>query len=498
MAEKRNRHCWECLHRSLVCDFTQPGCKRCAAAGTLCPGYGEKKPLRLNWLAPGRVKSRTRKSKEAIYDKTELSLGLDDGSKEDRLILPLACLKGNADAALDALSMLTAADNTVMFPILNRNRVGDHPGVYQIRPAHVRDGITRPEYLRLDIVCMVLNHRINSSRDPSYAQTLKPTYYHFRGQVLHSLNQAMREGFSRKGNINFLIAGILSLLLADAHHGGLPHWRFHIEGVQQLIALRGGLRAITGPGVDAIILCYAYITVIGDTSSPATNLAMSTTLLAELDTILYDHSNDIYSFYPFPPPLFAVVVKINHLRARAAARLRQLHITDIDTLTKEAIDILTTIQFFSVQSWKQSHKLTHEWSLLARIVQSAVTIYCISSLQSVAVLPASAAINVARKTCREDLYSNLVTALQTPSVGGSLLWPLVVLGVDAVHDTSTMRAFVRASLGPLAQGQGSFVPLMARDMLERYWASGLMSWDGCFDRPYALAMQWTVTRHGLK
>lgn len=55
------QHCWECRRRCLVCDFTTPSCKRCIASGVACPGYGTVKPVRFQWLPPGKVKSRRRK-----------------------------------------------------------------------------------------------------------------------------------------------------------------------------------------------------------------------------------------------------------------------------------------------------------------------------------------------------------------------------------------------------------------------------------------------------
>lgn len=60
MVEARKHHCWECLQRRLVCDFQVPGCKRCAGSGVDCPGYGETPPIRVKWVAPGKVKSRQR------------------------------------------------------------------------------------------------------------------------------------------------------------------------------------------------------------------------------------------------------------------------------------------------------------------------------------------------------------------------------------------------------------------------------------------------------
>lgn len=66
MDEKRKKHCWECLRRRLVCDSTRSGCKRCSASGVPCPGYGETKPSRLKWLAPGRVTSQNRRAKDTV------------------------------------------------------------------------------------------------------------------------------------------------------------------------------------------------------------------------------------------------------------------------------------------------------------------------------------------------------------------------------------------------------------------------------------------------
>lgn len=53
------RQCWECLRRRWVCDAARPVCNKCRAAGIVCPGYSDQKPL--TWLAPGRVTSRTRR-----------------------------------------------------------------------------------------------------------------------------------------------------------------------------------------------------------------------------------------------------------------------------------------------------------------------------------------------------------------------------------------------------------------------------------------------------
>ncbi|KAL4938613.1 hypothetical protein BDV06DRAFT_225846 [Aspergillus oleicola] len=521
----RKQHCWECLHRSLVCDFTEPQCKRCVSSGTLCPGYGGKKPLRLNWMEPGRVKSKTRKKKGEADKSKSVVLRKDKDSASPKtktktepnqttcqeLITPRLALKTNEDACCEAIEYY----NTAMYPILSRSRIKNHPGVYKIQPAHLKAGITRPDFLRLNIVCVALSHRINSSQHVVLRQSLVPTYYHFRGLVLRSLHDAMSVEQNRTQNVNYLIAGILSLLLADAHQGVSPHWRLHLQGIQELITLRGGLCAMSGPGIEPLLLCYAYITVIGDTSTPASELIMSTSLLFELDKILDDHGSEVYSFYPFPTPLFAAVVKINYLRARAAIRL--LITTHIEDLTAEAEEVLTQIASFEPEDWARSRcsspswkssatnkqkdedkqSDSNPWTLLGRLMQSAVTIYCISSLQSLSVLPSSLPLTICRSANRQLLHSLLPKVLEGDFLG-AFVWPLVVLGVDAGADTMAMRAFVRNALGPISCDQGSHVPLVARGMLEQFWASGKRSWDECFDRPYALATQWTVNRANLR
>lgn len=69
--QQSKQHCWECRRRRLVCDFTQPGCTRCATTGVTCPGYGPSQPVSLRWLPPGKVRSRNIKPKKKQVERTE-------------------------------------------------------------------------------------------------------------------------------------------------------------------------------------------------------------------------------------------------------------------------------------------------------------------------------------------------------------------------------------------------------------------------------------------
>lgn len=79
---KPTHPCWECRKRRLVCDNSQPTCKKCEKSGKACPGYGDQKPLQ--WLEPGLIqktqyRSSTRKDRRAHARKSSKA---DDSSSQ--------------------------------------------------------------------------------------------------------------------------------------------------------------------------------------------------------------------------------------------------------------------------------------------------------------------------------------------------------------------------------------------------------------------------------
>ncbi|KAF9888837.1 hypothetical protein FE257_008206 [Aspergillus nanangensis] len=181
MTVTRNRHCWECLGRSLVCDFGRPQCKRCVASGIDCPGYGDVKPVRLKWLAPGRVKSRKDKSKKSDpTTSTEITQAV---TTPNGVANPPKELQTDFHAFVQA----TEYYNTCIFPDLVSN-LGQNASVCPITPPIFQMAIaTHPDYIRLVIVCMTLSHRINRSRDDAACPTLARSFFHYRGQLIRSL-----------------------------------------------------------------------------------------------------------------------------------------------------------------------------------------------------------------------------------------------------------------------------------------------------------------------
>lgn len=101
------RHCWECMRRTLVCDFTRPQCNRCRASGVPCPGYGETKPAVVKWLEPGQVKSRTRRMSANRANGNGKATKMNESSIED----------GSCDVVTKGGT--SSSDNVVVLPLSN-------------------------------------------------------------------------------------------------------------------------------------------------------------------------------------------------------------------------------------------------------------------------------------------------------------------------------------------------------------------------------------------
>jgi Fungal specific transcription factor domain len=222
---------------------------------------------------------------------------------------------------------------------------------------------------------------------------------------------------------------------------------------------------------------------------------MDPSLLEELDSILDHYKDETFAIHAYPPALFAEIIKINYLRLRAS---RNAH-TDADNFTKEAYGILNRINNFSPDQWARSKPASkNDWLLIGNAYQAAVVLYSISSLQSVSVLPPSSFLIESCTTNARRLHILLSNGLLSFKTNTYMLWPLIVLGVEAVNGGPELRAFVRNQLPELSCRIGVYLPLVAKGLLEKFWASGETHWDACFDRPYGFATQLAVDSSKLR
>lgn len=504
MVEARKRHCWECLRRRLVCGFEVPGCERCAASGVDCPGYGETPPMRVKWLVPGTVKLRQRKdvsnrqknsragsestgSEKSPSESSGANSCLADDTR--KVALPHPHLKTDYHALIDSVEYF----NSCIYPQLaNVLRLGTNANIYKLPLAMIQMGLTRPGHLQLGLVCLTLSHRMNQMGHDHDSKALRTTFFRYRGLMIRSLNDDINLPNKRNGGI--VLAGILTLLLADAQEGISHHWRYHIEGVRRLIISRGGMnRVVTTPGALPIVLSFVHLVVLSDTSSPGSDMLVERLDLEEVYLMVKCYGENGYGFQMCPSPLFAEIVKINHIRNQ----MSKLNGTDENDLHSDAREVLHRIYGFSPAAWIESNEsLTDASKLIMDTYQSAVALYCMSSLQSAGALPPNPFL---KKNC--DMERRILHGLIEQSLAGRchgyMLWPLLVLGVQAVNGGPSLRAFVREKMVSMSAACGTYAPLAAKRILENFWDSGKDKWDDCFDKPYMFTTVLSVNRGQL-
>ncbi|KAH6640419.1 fungal-specific transcription factor domain-containing protein [Chaetomium tenue] len=527
-SETPKRHCWECLRRCVVCDSTRPGCNRCAAAGSVCPGYGDVKPTRLVWLAPGKVKSRVRRRKGSSAlsaEPTEFRGHVHPNPASAAHAYPSdvpglvyqSIPRFGVDTDADAMVHAAEYYNTCIYQdLVPLRELGDHPGIYRISPSLVRESISLPDYLQLGMLCMALSHRMNRIwGDPQVNhKALAERFYTHRGNAIRSLRELLNQESHRTSDV--VIAGIVTLLLVDLQQGASLNWRPHVEGAIKLIQLRGGFAALADfKTLEPQLLFLCFMAVLGNTTCPASDLSMTPAHLAALDVIL---RSTLAPFQMCPTPLFGEIIRINHLRLRATTPTTPPNPNPKPTpahLTLEAHQIHSHILTFSPSHWAATKPRAREdWALAGRIYHAAVALYWASALQSAGVLVPTPALRVECAAHARLLQSLLARGVASSRIWLCMLWPLVVLGVQAAGGGGgggggargdgdgdgcgggvgvvPVRDFVAAQLPMLARRGGTYAPLVAKGVLERFWASGETRWDACFDRPYAFVMQIAV------
>lgn len=92
--------------------------------------------------------------------------------------------------------------------------LGPNSAIYQISPKLFQNGMARPEYMRLSVICLMLSHRMNQTRDnDGYPNALAPAFFHHRGLVIRSLHEEIDVDYKRTSNL--VVAGILTLIIID-------------------------------------------------------------------------------------------------------------------------------------------------------------------------------------------------------------------------------------------------------------------------------------------
>ncbi|GJC97509.1 C6 zinc finger protein [Colletotrichum higginsianum] len=230
--------------------------------------------------------------------------------------------------------------------------------------------------------------------------------------------------------------------------------------------------------------------IITNTTCPRSHLETSAiSHLEALDFMIDQYGSAMTPSQVWPPQLLAEVIKITHLRLQVTRK----RTGSLERISEEAYETLDRIQGFSPEQLSESKASSREdWTCIGNVYKSAVALYCVLSLQSASVLPETPTLRASCAAHGQHLQHLLSTSLSSPRTRMFMFWPLILLGVEAVHGDATTRDFVSKHLLELSRVVGTSVPLTAQRVLASFWASGDQSWDACFDRPYPFTTQIAV------
>lgn len=222
---------------------------------------------------------------------------------------------------------------------------------------------------------------------------------------------------------------------------------------------------------------------VGNTTSPAhDHVVLAPTLEQELEDAeeLY---HEIFPYCLCPPPVFFFILRISNLRREASRKL--ILEEDLTGYPQLAAKLLLQIQEFSVDDWAQPDFDHEDWVLIGSAYKHASAVYCIMSLQALALLPDDERTNTKLATHGDLLAMFLKKVLVNPRVQRFINWPLCVAGVEAGHRGDARRRWIENSCSDMARLLGNNAPLNLLRILKKYWDSGNLGWEECFPKPYA-------------
>ncbi|GAB1311461.1 hypothetical protein MFIFM68171_01671 [Madurella fahalii] len=488
----RQMQCWECRRRRLVCDGTQPVCTKCRAARIVCPGYADKKPL--TWLAPGQVVSRTRKGKP-----TRKAGGSSQGGHTKGLDEFEGGGQTDLSQADDALHFLRPFDlrtetydvfeamiyyNSRIYQDLVDNQLG--PSAF-IVPLYAVNQIPPP--ILHTLVSTAISHRIiQMAEDPGRNELVKPIWtrlYRHRDHAIRAINVLVSNEQSRGGMLAIL--SVYTFLFAMLQQSLEPRWRTHVDGLMSLIELRGSFtKIITLPGMSLGMMALCIVGIFSNTTSPRDNQFQVASTEETIGLIDKFYTETFYPMVSCPGELVKEIILTSALRSQPPS----------PGTTRSANDILARIEAFSPQEWTAATRESfHEdWLLISGLYHAATALYCILSLQSSGAFPdpqqtsSSAKLELARARHARYLFAQLERAIATPRVRRRMSWALIVAGVEASRASGEVQRYIGEKLADMSRDQGIASPLVAKGVLERYWARGGGRWDECFDDAFAIIM----------
>ncbi|KAH7129958.1 fungal-specific transcription factor domain-containing protein [Dactylonectria estremocensis] len=481
--------CWECVKRRLVCDFGRPRCRKCQARNVQCSGYDDKKPL--TWLAPGQTRSKGRRART---ESNVIRLTLRD-----------------SDEATTVFEAIEYFNVRICPDMIATGRGGDPKGPLFVP---IESTPHLPANIRHTLVSIALSHRILQFEDgfESDRAALSTKLQAHRGSAIRHLAIQLKTGAQAS---DVTLASVLIFLFAEIQHTLSSNWRYHCDAIYAIVDMLGGMPAVVlcEPIIRYLLCYFVLVDVMGGTTAPSIdpNRARRHIELINLLPAFYGHG--LSTTIPCPPHLLSEIISINALRSQKDALIPLGY-----DHKAAASDILKRVACFSAEKWAEDIGLherspsdsakaqqqieSWDWQTVARAYQSAVTLYCMSSLLDTGDTPtgqqaSNVDIALLKSTYRDLLLRSLKAIASNPEcqLRKLVFWPLVIGGIEVDPDDSSSKDFILGELAWMSKTLGTASPLVAKDLLGKIWSSphdskghSVRNWDSLFDRPYVFVI----------
>lgn len=230
-------------------------------------------------------------------------------------------------------------------------------------------------------------------------------------------------------------------------------------------------------------LTLSSVITVSNTTSPAHDqVVLAPTLEQELEDVeeLY---HEMFPYCLGPPAVIFYIIRISNLRREASQALILQH--DLTSLSQLAAHLLSQIQEFSVEDWAQAGAENEDWLAIGSAYKHAAAVYCIMSLQALALLPDDEQTNLQLENHGDLLVSFLKKVYASSRTQRFASWPLTMAGVEAGYRGEARRRWIENSCSELSRLLGTNALLNLKVFLRKYWVSGKLGWEECFHKPYA-------------
>jgi hypothetical protein len=309
--------------------------------------------------------------------------------------------------------------------------------------------------------------------------------FQHRGFAIQALSEMISKTKTRCSDMT--IVSIVMFMGMDMQNSGSTDWRLHAHVMKQLIDMRGGLMQLLRnvPYLASTLVIYIIIATFANCSGPPLQQINITEPVEQFVEEVKEMYSLIFPYILCPPELYLEVVRINRLRQVIATSM--LMGGDPDYFLA-AHDLLSRVELFAPEDWAQAGEHHEEWVLVGTVHQSAIAVYCIMAMQSLAVFPESLDMSAKRFMHGERLLAGLRRMLESAQLRRFALWPLSVTGVEAGYRDKSTRYWIECKMLELSRATGTNSSLKAVTVLQRYWQKGVPGWDECFDRPYVFVL----------